>query len=69
MSETNYKPTGALQGDDRAIPHRGSMTGMNGDTYGADLAGGSTNRQGSLTGATKSDAIDMEPGCNNKEGC
>lgn len=55
MSESNYRPSGDLQGDTKAMPNRGTKTGMNGDTYGADLSGDATNRIGSLKGGTKSD--------------
>lgn len=55
MSETNYRPNGELQGDTKAMPNRGTKTGLNGDTYGADLSPDATNRNGSMGGATKSD--------------
>lgn len=60
--------SGVVRGDSGAMPDRGTKTGMNGDTYGADLSTNATNRQGSISGA-KSDAWDEKPGCNNKEGC
>lgn len=69
MKDSNYRPNGSLQGDDRPMPNRGTGTGMNGDTYGADLSDKATNRQGSITNHTKSNAPDEMPGCNNKEGC
>ena len=55
MKECNYKPSGELQGDTKAMPDRGTRTGMNGDTYGAALDQGATNSRGGLGGATKSD--------------
>lgn len=55
MKDCNYKPNGDLQGDSKSMPERGTSTGMNGDTYGADLSQESTNRIGSIGGATKSD--------------
>lgn len=67
MSDTNNRPTAdaSLRGDDRAMPDRGTRTGVT-DTYGADLSGGAKNRQGGITGATKSDPVDECAGCNNK---
>jgi|GEM_PF-6670308 hypothetical protein len=59
MKECNYKPSGELQGDTKAMPDRGTRTGMNGDTYGASLDQGATNSHGKLGGATKSDAWDQ----------
>lgn len=58
MSESNYRPSGELQGDTKAMPNRGTKTGMNGDTYGADLSGDATNRIGSIKSNTKSDHAD-----------
>lgn len=60
MKSDLYKPTGDLQGDTKAMPDRGTSTGMVGNT---DLGGmsvdvDSTNSMGSITGATKSDAAD-----------
>ncbi|HYE41466.1 MAG TPA: hypothetical protein VEB23_16120 [Ramlibacter sp.] len=49
-----YVPNGQLQGDDKAIPDRGTTTGVT-DTYGADLSQDATNRMGSIKGATRSD--------------
>lgn len=46
--QDNYIPSGTLQGDDKAMPDRGTSTGMNGDTYGADLSVDATNRIGSV---------------------
>lgn len=54
MSESNYRPSGDLQGDTKPMPNRGTKTGMNGDTYGADLSGDATNAQGSIKSSTKS---------------
>lgn len=57
MKDCNYKPNGELQGDTRAMPDRGTSTGFNGDTYGADTSPKATNRQGSVS--TKSDPWDQ----------
>lgn len=57
MSDTNYRPSGELQGDTKAMPDRGTKTGAT-DTYGADISEGAKNAQGKITGATKSDAWD-----------
>ena len=55
MSESNYRPSGDLQGDTRAMPNRGTRTGLNGDTYGADLSVDATNSLGSIKSTSKSD--------------
>lgn len=55
MSECNYRPTGELQGDTKAMPDRGTTTGMNGDTYGADIGADSINRVGGIGSTSKSD--------------
>ena len=64
MSDTNNRPNadGSLRGDDKPMPNRGTGTGVV-DTYGADLSPTAKNRLGSITGATKSDPADEEPGC------
>jgi hypothetical protein len=49
-----YVPNGKVQGDDNALPNRGTSTGVS-DTYGADLSQDATNREGSIRGATRSD--------------
>ena len=69
MSDSNYRPTGELQRDTKAMTNRGTRTGMNGDSYGADLSQDAINRAGSIGSATKSHAPDEMPGCNNKSGC
>jgi hypothetical protein len=53
-----YKPSGELQGDTSGMPNKGTGTGLNGDTYGADIGPSSTNRQGGMGGAAKSDEMD-----------
>lgn len=58
MTPDNYIPSGKLMGDDAAMPDRGTATGMNGDSYGADLSPEAENRMGSLTAAAKSDPMD-----------
>lgn len=51
MSESNYKPSGELQGDTRPMPDRGTRTGMTGhNTHaeGKNLDGEAINRIGGL---------------------
>ena len=69
MGKNFPRPTGQLQGDDKAIPDRGTGTGFNGDNYGADTSQSAINRQGGISGATKSHAPDEVAGCNNRKGC
>lgn len=47
-----------VQGDDKAMPDRGTSSGMNGDSYGADLGCEAKNRIVGIAGSTKSDPID-----------
>lgn len=47
-------------GADISLPDRGTSTGMNGDTYGADLSVDATNSMGGLGTKTKSDAPDND---------
>jgi hypothetical protein len=61
MSESNYKPdgTGVVMGDTKAMPDRGSSTGMTGfelQDEGMSLDPEATNTIGKITGATRSDA-------------
>jgi hypothetical protein len=63
MSESNYKPagTGVVQGDTKAMPDRGTSTGLTGyDTHGEGMGLGQddTNSLGSISGATGSDPMD-----------
>lgn len=58
MSEANYKPTGALQGDTKPMPNRGSGSGVT-DTYGASVDQNSTNAKGGISGATGSDPMEQ----------
>lgn len=52
----NYpRPNGQLQGDSKAMPDRGTRTGVT-DTYGADVSQSATNKHGGMGSATKSDA-------------
>lgn len=69
MGKNFPRPTGQIQGDDKAMPDRGTGTGFNGDNYGADTSQSATNRQGGISGATKSHAPDEVAGCNNRKGC
>lgn len=57
MKDSNYIPTGELQGDTKGMPDRGTKTGMNGDTYGASLDPDATNSMGGISGSTGSDAM------------
>ena len=50
--------SGVVQGDSKAMPYMGTETGMNGDSYGADLGMDADNMMGSITSDTKSDAWD-----------
>jgi hypothetical protein len=59
-SGDQYLPSGQLQGDDKTVSDKGTSTGFNGDTYGADTSQTATNRIGSITGATKSDQPDYD---------
>jgi hypothetical protein len=47
---------GQVKGDRKSLPDKGTKTGLNGDTYGADLSPEATQPRGKITGATKSDA-------------
>ena len=49
-----------------ALPDRGSRTGFNGNTYGADTSPTATNRKGGITGATQSYSPETRPGKNNQ---
>lgn len=69
MSDTNNRPLpdASLRGDDKAMPDRGTSTGVT-DTYGADLSQTAKNRKGGISGATGSDPADecfncKGPGC------
>lgn len=44
-------------GADLSLPDRGTSTGMNGDSYGADLSVDATNRMGGMKSATQSDTV------------
>ena len=55
-----YRPTGDLQGDTKAMPDRGTGTGLNGDTYGADISGDACNCiEENISRSTMSDGKDM----------
>lgn len=47
---------GVVKGDSKAMPDKGTRTGMNGDSYDADLDVDATNRLGKISGSTKSDS-------------
>lgn len=62
MSDSNYKPSGELQGDTKPMPDRGTTTGMTGyatELDGTGLGVDATNSLGSITGATSSDPADQ----------
>jgi hypothetical protein len=61
--------SGVVQGDDKAMPNRGTGTGFTGDTYGADTSQDAINRQGGMGGHSKSHAPDARPGKHNQRGC
>ena len=61
--------SGVVQGDSGAMPDRGTSTGFNGDTYGADTSQSAINREGGIKSHTQSHAPDERPGCNNRKGC
>lgn len=51
MSDTNNRPPHdnfTVRGDTKAMPDKGTSTGMNGDSYGAALGQDATNRKGSF---------------------
>lgn len=52
--DTSYNE-GQVKGDNKGVPDRGTSTGMNGDSYDADLNIDATNRTGKISG-TKSDS-------------
>lgn len=59
MSDTNNRPPHdnfTVRGDTKAMPDKGTSTGMNGDSYGAALGQDATNRMGAING--KSDPMD-----------
>jgi hypothetical protein len=62
MKSGMMKPEGTLSGDDKAMPDKGTETGSNGDSYGADLGQSSTNSAGGIGGSTKSDRGDLHRG-------
>lgn len=68
MNKNFPRPTGRLQGDDRPMPDRGTGSGLNGDTYGADVSQSATNTHGKMGGATRSHAPESCAGSNNKMG-
>ncbi len=57
---SNPKPDGTVQGDKTKMGDAGTGTGMNGDTYGADLSQSALNSHGSFN--AKSDAKDAKFG-------
>jgi len=60
MKSDMYKPSGELQGDDKAMPDRGTATGavMNSQDLGMSTDADAINRIGSIRGSTKSDPMD-----------
>ena len=59
--------SGVVQGDDRAMPDRGTSTGLNGDTYGADTSPTAINRMGGIKSHTQSHDYGMKPGKHNQK--
>lgn len=57
-ADGEYTPSGELQGDTRAMPDRGTSTGVT-DSYGADLGADATNREGSISSSTQSDGMNF----------
>lgn len=51
-------------GADLSLPNRGTSTGVNGDTFGADISADATNRLGSLAGTESNRADETCPGEN-----
>lgn len=49
-------------GADISLPNRGTSTGTNGDTYGADISVDATNKLGRLTGTGSNAAAETCPG-------
>lgn len=52
--DTSYHD-GQIKGDAKGMPDKGTHTGLNGDSYDADLNTDATNRMGKVSG-TKSDS-------------
>ena len=52
----NLRSNAELHGDDKPMPDKGTSTGMNGNTYGADLSVDATNSAGQISSATMSQA-------------
>jgi hypothetical protein len=49
MSDCNYRPKGTMSGENVGpLPNAGTGTGMNGDSYGADLGVDAVNGKGSF---------------------
>ena len=72
MGTNHPRATGNIRdgnGDLPSLPDRGTKTGFNGDTYGADTSPTAINREGSIKSSTQSHAPDERPGCNNRKGC
>jgi hypothetical protein len=66
MSESNYKPSGELQGDTKAMPDRGTRTGMTGyntHSEGKNLDTDAINRIGGISGSTKSNPAEQDCTC------
>lgn len=62
MSDTNYRPSGELQGDSKAMPDKGTGTGFTGtdpQTGGMSTDSEATNSMGGMGKASKSDAMDQ----------
>jgi len=55
MSESNYNPTGQLQGDTSDLPDRGCSTGFLGTSHGVEFSPDSTQSLGGISEYTTSD--------------
>lgn len=68
MKDCNYRPdgTGVVMGDTKAVPNKGTGTGMTGYATHNDKSIGqdATNSMGGISGATGSDAADA---CHNTD--
>ena len=61
--DSNYRPTGELQGDSKPMPDRGTGTGMVGNQQigGASIERDAVNRIGRMSGATSDPAMKNVP--------
>lgn len=63
MSDTNYRPSGELQGDTAAIPSRGTGTGTQGyNSEGKSITQDATNSMGTFDANSDPAENSMPPG-------